>query len=213
MKPRVLICVLCMTQGRWIHPLLAQALLAMSHDERFASTIEFVTDVFPVAKARNTAVVRARERGATWCVMIDADQSFPPTGNCLDVLEAAAPDMRVIAMPACMQDLRPNFHRVLEQCGDFFEVHYAGSGVLLIHRDIWQNPGPWFSWTTVPGDELGTTAESEDMFFCSRVRREGFKVWMSSKWAAHWKVMDATGCGMHLRQLEAQAKTAVLAGN
>lgn len=145
-------------------------------------------DLIGSVRARPGAVLIARARNLTveeflttttddWLWMVDADmevnlsvlrallQKGEEHGACV----VAAQSLRLVGNEA-----RPTL------VGDMDDLHYAGTGCMLVHRDVLKNmmadrygdPWIWFGHDLVDGERLG-----EDFTFCRRVREYGFKIY------------------------------------
>jgi hypothetical protein len=202
-RQNVLICVLCLSERQgWVNPWLSQSLCAMACDPRFNVTIEHAINHRPYHYARNRAVALARERGVDWLVEIDNDQSFVGVTP-LDVLHAAGSWRKVIGVRSFGVESVPRKlyamnSKPLGTEGDFTEVEHLGGSVLCIHSEIWQKiPGPWFLHE-FGDDELGTTKNSEDWYFCDLVRRHKYQVWLHRTYVSHWHTLDLTNTALEM---------------
>ena len=169
-KPRVLICVLSsLERSGWINPFLMQNLLTIARDMGFNVAIEPVIDKCPVDFARYFCVVMARERHADSLLMIDADQSFWPGYNALDIAGGGGKrgncvrgyeGFRVERLQRGENPIEPNFDSMegIRNDGEFFTVSHIGTGAMFIRRHICELiPGPWFFWRYKEGSELHET--------------------------------------------------------
>lgn len=213
-KPKVLVCVLTGSTN-WVNPQLAQNLITMAQDTRFAVQVEMVMDKFPVDYARNCCVVLARERKADWLLMVDHDQSFWPEFSPLDAINNGV-RKDVIGLPSMQVSLQgfetgelfvPNI-RTLERPetdGEFFTVKQVGTGAMLLSHRVWEKiPGPWFKFGYKDG-ELHETNVGEDFYFCNLALQNNLKVWAHNRVIPHWKTIEVAKLGMHLQTLRQMA--------
>jgi hypothetical protein len=216
-QKKVVICVLSDGErGGWIHPWLAANLITMARDTRFIVEVEFIVGKRPVDFARNSAIALARERNADYCFQIDNDQSWWIGYNPLDVLAAAGEKdvigfvtMQGFDIEACDKGTDPFIPNVRvvwpEDDGEFFTCTHIGAGAILVSRRVWESvPGPWFVWKRTAQGELHETdgALTEGFYFCEYVRSKGFKVWAHTRLIPHFKTVEVTKLGSHIKGLE-----------
>ncbi len=215
---KVLVCVLTSVErGGWVNPYLAQNLITLSHDSRYAVEIEMMMDYYPVDYARNSCVVMARERKAEWLFMIDNDQSFWPGYNALDVLASAGADKAIFAMATMAPMSLPGHEEVFfmpnirkpepKEDGEFLAVGKITTGAMFIHHTVWEKiPGPWFKWCYQEGELHQTdSVGGEDFYFCELARRNGFQVWAHCRVIPHWKTCEVAKLGMFTQALKQMA--------
>jgi hypothetical protein len=234
MKPRILITPLCGGErDGWVNPFLLSNLILASHDMRFSVAIEPVVDKHPVDYARNVCIAMARERNVDTLLMVDADQSWWPGYNPLNMLPNDLASKPVIGIPtmqrfspeeACKggEPFIPNFrtmdgHKV-ENSGEYFSASHVGTGAMFIHRRIWEEViprGPWFVWRYKEDSELHETdgfAGSEDFGFCELCARHNVPIWVHRRPIPHWKTCECTMLGMHVKGFKQMAEQAAQAG-
>jgi hypothetical protein len=193
-KSRVLVCVLTGSERHfWINPELCETLIAMSKDERFAVTVQMVTQRW-VDRARNVAVVAARTHGADWLIQIDND--VVPPSDLLDIIaEADKYSKQIVGLSYAV--FQASGLQVIPvdngpKDGDFRQSGCVGAGVLAIRSNVWETiPGPWFRWLS-NDDECTTLRIGEDYHFCELAQTHGFTVWTHRKLVKHLRSADIT---------------------
>lgn len=132
-----------------------------------------------IERSRNWAVGNAADNGATLMLMRDAD-----VGSASDALPRMMQTMHetgaaVVGAAVALRDARrANCEPYLPS--DVYECHAVGTGLMLI--DLAQLEGmekPWFKMD-LDADGVSLT-QSEDVYFCEKVRRFGKKVVCNSK--------------------------------
>ncbi len=202
-KPHVFVTVLCGRERHgWINPALSSALIAMSHDPRFALTIEHTADVQPVDYARNHCIDKARKANADWLVSFDND--VIPHSNPLDILAEATPDTEIIGLTYGVSlDNGHTYKLATEQAegtqqGRFLPVTFIAGGTMMIRRSIWdKTAGPWFCWLTGQ-DELRSPIGGcgEDVYFSKKMRAAGLTLWTHPQLVGHLKTTDVTALAL-----------------
>lgn len=132
--------------------------------------------------ARNGLVRAGLNNGADYICFLDADMTFPP-----DVIHRLYLNSKDICGVLYRGRLKPHPHNVfywnkdktrIEQVtkswkipeARLVEVDGVGTGVILIRSKVFKELGkPWFFY----GDD-----RSEDIMFCEKARRAGFKVYI-----------------------------------
>ncbi|MFH1486075.1 MAG: hypothetical protein ABIH46_08395 [Chloroflexota bacterium] len=199
-KPVVSVSVLHM--GWWRHEIALQ-MIALSHDPRYDLRIE-APSASPIASNRCEIALRARNvLDAAWILMVDSDCRMG--GNPLDMIEK---DLDIVAWPALcykpnrLVDARDPFVWNMtphDEYGNIFNdmdldrpVERGGIGahMMLIARRVLEHPdmrAPFQDEFDVDGVRIG----GEDIRFCFRARKAGFKVWaILSEPAGHVKEVD-----------------------
>ena len=195
-RPKVMITILCgQERTNWINPNLMQTLYQMQRDQRFECSLFPVQDIQPYELARNVSVEAARKANAEWLVSFDNDNFMYGYNTPLDAL-AIAEDRRIISFP-CGFLVEGQAH-MLEHGNEFTEVPFIGTGIVAIHRMVWEKiSAPWFKWV-VP--DFGTVSETGDLrpgrgesvFFQRLVQEHGFKLWAAPFLCGHYKTVDLT---------------------
>jgi hypothetical protein len=135
-----------------------------------------------VGEAREEIAEMAVKDRAKYLWFPDDDMSFP--GNACRLLMAemdqAADDVMVIGGVYCSKSVpaEPLVYRGEGQgafwkwkLGDIFEVSSLGTGCMLIDvKKLPKLPKPWFK--TIDGPQK----QSDDLYFCQKVREAGFKI-------------------------------------
>lgn len=198
-KSKVLIAPMCgLERSGWLNPTLITSLVAMSRDSRFDVEIELALGLSPVDYARNTCVVAARAKQATWLWMVDNDQTLPQC-NPLDILAEAGPQVDVIGLSTGIsKDAGRSFQLNCDFIpgmadGNFMGVSKVGGGVLILRNTVWSRlpKGPWFR-TVQNDDELRSVKQGEDLFFCDIARAAGLRLWTHRAGCGHLKTTDIT---------------------
>jgi len=195
-RPKVMITILCgQERTHWINPSLMQTLFQMQRDQRFESCIFPVQDVRPFELARNVSVEVARKASADWLVSFDNDNFMYGYNTPLDAL-AIARGRSIISFP-CGFLVEGQAH-MREYGNEFTEVAFIGTGVIAIHRTVWEKiPAPWFkgvvpdSATALRSGDLRSGC-GEDGFFQKRAQEHGFKLWAAPFLCGHYKTVDLT---------------------
>ena len=209
-KPKILVSVLCgRERTHWINPKLFDHLMTMHWNDCFNLLFLSAYDFGSYAEARNRCMVRARDGGSDYLVMIDNDMTLP--GYFDDLLyQTAKTGKSVVALTAgvlCGRNRQPHeesvrllTHDVLnpdfegEIDGDFQETKYAGTGVMIVSSEVWRAipRGPWFK-TVLNDNEVLSPKLGEDYYFCELVRQRGMKVWLHKRaFAGHLKTTNVT---------------------
>jgi hypothetical protein len=94
--------------------------------------------------------------------------------------------------------------------GPFREVQSTASGVLFIHRSVWQKISPpWFKWEIPSNPLLAPEKNSgEDMYFSALCRKHGLRIWTHQQLAGHYKSTDITGMVQTISELNRRAQAA-----
>lgn len=147
-----------------------------------------------IQAARNQAVKRMLESGCDGILFIDADQVFPE--NALELLIEAHKD--IIGYPIARKSAPyyPNIGKYDEEKNDFivyenypknnlFQVDYIGMGFTYIRREVFEKISKdngdevWFDFDWCINDKYkrGEKMIGEDVYFCAKAKKAGFKVW------------------------------------
>ena len=175
-----------LNQG-WIRTELVERLVKLSHDNRHELRISYPTQS-PVANNRNTICKAFREGDGDFLLMTDDDQFWQK--NPLDAIDL---DLDVIGFPTHVfqpahEPVNPIRWNVVKlpdtPDGAVREVRAIGSGSLLIARRVLVHPmlrAPFLDHF----DEDGIRQASEDLWFCDKARKAGFKIWMATNNPCH----------------------------
>jgi hypothetical protein len=191
-----MITILCgQERTDWINPKLMQTLFQMQRDKRFECCLFPVQDVRPFELARNVSVEAARKANVDWLVSFDNDNFMYGYNTPLDAL-AIAKDRRVISFP-CGLLMEGQVH-MLEHRNEFTEVRFIGTGIVAIHRTVWEKiPAQWFKWVAPEFETVLETGDlrsgcGESVFFQRRAQEHGFKLWAAPFLCGHYKTVDLT---------------------
>lgn len=140
----------------------------------------------PFSMARNSGAMKALELGVDWCLMMDSDIIAPP-----DAIERLMKHNHPIISAAYFRRSPPHGIMVAQkplgnwvtkwQPNSLIEVDVAGTGFMLIRRDVLENMKPqrpgfhWFHWMVdTPKETLqaGEHCVSEDFSFCLAAKRQ-----------------------------------------
>lgn len=136
-----------------------------------------ISDAQPVANNRNRTALRVLEDEAVAFLCSIDNDSVPAGFNPLDYVER---DLDVVGFPylTWRANADPPLVWIPEEPGDrgLEEVDWLGGGCLLIARRVLEHPdmrGPFLDcWNSD-----GRRTMPEDINFCERARRAGFRVW------------------------------------
>lgn len=186
MRPKVY-AITCTGDG-WVHKNLVMAWMRILQDPRFETRLSFPVHR-PFENALHHAVVEFLAGDAEWFLNIDSDQW--PT---LNPLELTALDYDVIGISTPVYHCEsskpgercyylngyrevPHGYQEFRPQEGIQEVDSVGTGCILIHRRVLEDPvmrlAP-FSRTT---DEFGRVEYGNDMNFCRRAKGRGFRIW------------------------------------
>lgn len=155
---------------------------SLANLERPPCALRVVMDI-NLAKSRNEIL---RTALGDWVWFIDDDHEIPPgllaRLLAIDapvvapvVLSRAAPFQPVHMGPKSSSPEVPDGHykfALLPGSGGQVEVEATGTAGMLIRREVWETiEPPWFTCGELRPDQL-----SEDIAFCRRVRKAGFKI-------------------------------------
>lgn len=172
----------------WVHPELAHFLYwtaAVNTD--YATHYVKLHNYSPACAARNAFCRQFKDSEADWLLMIDND--MVPATNLLDTIKGAPEDAMVVTPRYHMWDGDLGSTRTcwginslpLETDGTallqpgFHELDKCGSGTLFIRPQLLREvTPPWFFYSY---DADGGMASTEDVEFCMRIRKLGYKIY------------------------------------
>lgn len=163
------------------------ALVQANPDTQF-----FVSQGTLLCNQRTTLVREALQAGASHVLFIDSDMRFPK-----DTVERLlAHDKDIIGANCIQRRTDVELPTAQKEGGMLFssrnmkgidEMDYLGFGVTLIKRAVFEKVSePWFA---TPYD--GTKFVGEDIFFCTKAKEAGFRVWVD-----HDLSQDVKHCGL-----------------
>jgi len=132
---------------------------------------------------RNELARKLLDSPAQYLFMFDVDMAFPPD-TVYAAIEAAKRGAKIIGLPY-KNKTGEKFHiyrnvdeykykPILAFPTDFMEVDAVGTGLIMIHREVFEKmPPPWFEGFM--REESGVI-HSEDMVFCKKARELGYKI-------------------------------------
>lgn len=174
-----------------VHPRWAIALKTIDFPVNTQQSLIMVENQ-PYAEARNIIVKEAIKQGCKYLWFIDDDVLVPRhAAQALGyVLEQGIDDGTMVSTGIyCTKTFAPSpvIYRDDTPGGlwdwrvnDVFEVDAAGCGCMLINTKLFESlEEPYFATTESYEDNLGQhvlTSVSEDLYFCRKVRKAGFKI-------------------------------------
>jgi len=185
-RPKVY-AITCTGDG-WIHKNLVVAWMRMLQDPRFETRLSFPVHR-PFENCLHHAVVEFLATDAEWFLNIDSDN--PPTSNPLELISLDK-DVIGVATPVYHCDSskpgdRPwylNGYRAVEGGYQEFrpqegiqEVDAVGTGCILIHRRVLEDPVMRLAPFRRTTDEFGRVEYGNDLNFCRRAKERGFRIW------------------------------------
>jgi hypothetical protein len=196
----------------------AQSMLNLQGDLQFGGhklTRIFIGNESLIQRGRNTIVHHFLKTDASHLMFIDADQGFRP----VDIAKMLEADKPLIAGPVPMKSINWskvkqgavlnhkdlsrltgifNIHKLdghkMESPNTPFQVQWAGTGFMLIRRDVFEGLMPHTEQytdgsETIPSDEpiynffkvetRNGKLLGEDFFFCESYRDHGGEVWVA----------------------------------
>lgn len=126
-----------------------------------------------LAFSRNELARAAITRGADYVLFIDADMRFPPFTACRLIEVARKTGVKIVGAVGASR-ISGAVCRAGERESGVIEVPSIGTGILLIHSDVFRRLAePWFLF------ELGhgvPEALGEDAYFCAKAHAAGLKI-------------------------------------
>lgn len=185
MRPKVY-GITCTGDG-WVHKLVVMAWIRILQDPRFQTRLSFPVHR-PFENALHHAVAEFLDGDAEWFLNIDSDN--PPTSNPLELIGAGF-DVIGVATPVYHCDAskpgdRPwylNAYRQVEGGYQEFrpqqgiqDVDAVGTGCILIHRRVLEDPVLRLAPFRRTTDESGRVEYGNDLNFCRRAKERGFRI-------------------------------------
>ena len=171
----------------WIHTSVAQRLLMLQQDGRYSLSIHFPSNK-PFENNLHHIIITFLEGGYDFWLSIDSDN--PPTSNPLDLVLL---DKDVIGLPTPVWHCtgngeRPVYLNVYKSAKDgayneyhpqkgLQEVDAVGTGCFLAARRVFEHPDMQKGCFTRMLYPDGRVEFGNDMSFCKRAKKAGFKIW------------------------------------
>ena len=145
------------------------------------------------AENRNKLVTDFLKTDFEWLLLLDAD-TIPPS----DILNMTENNVDVCSglyyvwiknglHPLAMNKV-DNSYQVSKETG-LFEVDGIGGGTLLIRREILEKIDPPYFLVTHDSD--GLVEQGNDLYFCEKVKKAGFKIWVDTSYRSdHYKTVN-----------------------
>ncbi len=147
-----------------------------------------ITDSTHVTLARNILLENFLKTDSEYALFIDSDMILPP--NTLE--ELLSHDKDVISAlylrkappyyPVCMKSIGEEKYEIITQLPESseFEVDATGLGCFLVKREVIEKVAktkPVFTMENKPDLRV----KSEDTIFCEKIKKAGYKIWVSRK--------------------------------
>ena len=207
---------------------LATVLMRWQKESPFSILIDFAAEK-PIENNRNQIVKKFLARPEyEWLLQID-DDIIPPN----DYLDLALHDKDIISgvcfamrqnaiVPLMLED--ESEHMVFKEEEDInklfnakrvnrleglIEVDAVGTGAILIHRRVFENPEMQKHPFITIWNEDGTRKIGQDLGFCRKAKANGFKIWVDTRYICEHAV-DCVGLS---KFYETMTKLAVAGGD
>lgn len=206
MRPSVLVTV---PNTHWIHRHVVVTLLKLQLDRRYSLTIDVPANK-PLENNQHHIVQQLLDGKWDFWLSIDADN--PPRNNPLDLVDL---DLDVVGLPTPIwhYTAKPGERPIYWNAYDWDEVAGAyrehivrdglqqvdavGGGCMLIHRRVFEHPSLQHGAFLRTFNQNGTVEFGNDMAFCQRVQKAGFKVW------CHFEYVCDHHCEVELNEVVA----------
>jgi hypothetical protein len=132
-----------------------------------------------LSSSRMWLVKEAKKRGATHLLFVDSDMVFPE--DTLRRLLAANKDIIGVEYHKRkfpLQTVSAYMPDVEKSETEPFKVGIAGTGVMLIKLDIFDNPKMDKNWFSFGRNAEGENVIGEDGWFCNTARAAGYDIWV-----------------------------------
>lgn len=149
-----------------------------------------------IAHNRNKLVENFLKTDYEWFLFIDSD-TVPPinildmTKNGKDICSGVYHSFKGNKLrPLIFEKYKDRYKFIQKDNKDYLiEVDAVGTGCLLIHRNVFDiMKKPYFEFLY---DEIGLVKLSEDLNFCKKAQKAGFKIWVDKRMgASHHKTID-----------------------
>lgn len=196
MRPLVTVAI---PFGRFPHPDWSIALAAMLQTAPMNAATQILRELFKKRDtARNELMRTGLKSGTRYLFFLDDDVTVPPNTlrTLIQEMERQPKDVAVLAGIYCSKEYPPQplvFKNMGDgpyyqwKLGEVFEVEAVATGMMLIRMEaIRQIQEPWFIDVdgVEKGRRLGLVSDPElldfkmtdDVFFCQKVRKAGFRV-------------------------------------
>lgn len=132
-----------------------------------------------IASSRMWLVKEAKKLGATHLLFVDSDMVFP--ASTLKTLLSRDKDIIGVEYNKRqfpLQTVTAYMPDVEKSETEPFKVGVAGTGVMLIKLDIFDNPKMDKNWFSFGRNAEGKNVIGEDGWFCNTARDAGYDVWV-----------------------------------
>lgn len=135
------------------------------------------------ALARNQLVEFAKQQDCKYLMFLDTDMTFPPDTilklmrHQKDIVSGLYFERYAPHRPVIRQTFQDGYALADYTKGDLIEVAATGGGCLLINMEVFDRlEKPYFDYR-LEKSGLKETFFSEDLVFCEKVRKIGYKIW------------------------------------
>jgi len=198
----------------WVHAHVAQRLLMLQADRRYALTFDF-----PAQRPyeNNQHHIVQKFWNGPWDAWLSIDADNPPTQNPLDLVDL---DLDLVGLPTPIwhwtglpgerplywngydYDASTDAYREHVPREGLQRVDAIGTGCFLVARRVFNPPemrAGAFLRTLYPD---GTVNKGNDLSFCERVRRAGFAIWCHYDYPCrHYQEIDLHDVALALKGL------------
>lgn len=181
----------------WVPRSFPIALLGLYTNEEIYRRLSF-NDEFPIDHCRNKMVEEAlSDSKITHVWFLDSDIT-PPRDAMVHLLGMDKDIAGLLCFSRRLPDIYPIIYEehpknrslqryVVEYKPGIKQYDATGTGCLMVKRKVFEKvPKPWFKLEEYNGNPVG-----EDIYFCKKARKHGFKVWVdTAKTCRHATIID-----------------------